>query len=41
MGRRKCKWTAADEKMWDAVFETTAEIRNAAIRRGRKTLFKS
>jgi UDP-N-acetylglucosamine diphosphorylase/glucosamine-1-phosphate N-acetyltransferase len=41
MGRRQCEWTEADERMWDAVFETTAEVRNAAIRRGRRTLFKS
>ena len=36
MGRRKCEWTAADEAMWDAIFEITAPVRDEAIRRGRR-----
>jgi len=33
MGRRKCEWTEADVAMWDAVYEITAEEREAAIAR--------
>jgi len=40
MGRRKMEWTAADEAMWDVVFEQTAEIRDAAVRKGRKQLLR-
>jgi UDP-N-acetylglucosamine diphosphorylase/glucosamine-1-phosphate N-acetyltransferase len=40
MSRRGCKWSAEAEAMWDAVFEMTAPERNAAIKKGRKTLFK-
>jgi len=40
MGRRKMEWTAADEAMWDAVFEQTAEVRDAAVRKGRKQLLR-
>ena len=36
MGRRKCEWTAADEAMWDAIFEMTSPVRDEAIRRGRR-----
>jgi UDP-N-acetylglucosamine diphosphorylase / glucose-1-phosphate thymidylyltransferase / UDP-N-acetylgalactosamine diphosphorylase / glucosamine-1-phosphate N-acetyltransferase / galactosamine-1-phosphate N-acetyltransferase len=38
MGRRKMKWTAAQEKMWDAVFQMTAEPRNEAVKKGRRAL---
>ena len=40
MSRRKCEWTPAMEKMWDAVFEMTASVRNKAIKKGRRTLLK-
>ena len=33
MGRRKCPWTEADEAMWNAVYEITAEEREAAVER--------
>ncbi len=36
MGRRKQEWTEATESMWEAVYELTAEERNAAIKRGRR-----
>jgi UDP-N-acetylglucosamine diphosphorylase / glucose-1-phosphate thymidylyltransferase / UDP-N-acetylgalactosamine diphosphorylase / glucosamine-1-phosphate N-acetyltransferase / galactosamine-1-phosphate N-acetyltransferase len=35
MRRRQCEWTAADETLWDAVFEATTEERERASRRGR------
>ena len=38
MGRRKCTWSAEAEAMWNAVFEMTAPERNAAVKKGRKTL---
>ena len=38
MSRRKCEWTPADEAMWEAVFQMTAEARNEAVKKGRKTL---
>jgi hypothetical protein len=34
------EWTAADEAMWDAVFEQTAEVRDVAVRKGRKQLLR-
>lgn len=40
MSRRGCKWTAAEQAMWDAIFEMTAQVRNEAVRRGRKAMFK-
>jgi UDP-N-acetylglucosamine diphosphorylase/glucosamine-1-phosphate N-acetyltransferase len=40
MGRRKREWTAAQEAMWDAVFELTAPARDVALRKGRKVLAK-
>ena len=40
MGRRKMQWTDADEAMWDAVFEQTAEVRDVAVRKGRKQLLR-
>jgi len=41
MSRRKCRWTAAQEAMWDAVFEMTAAVRDPLIRRGRRQMLKS
>ena len=38
MGRRGCKWTAAEESMWEAVYAMTAEEREKAIKKGRRTL---
>ena len=40
MGRRKCEWTAAEQTMWDTIFEMTAPVRNEAIRRGRRRTLK-
>ena len=43
-GRRKCQWTEADEAMWNAVYEITAEERKDAIERskaGRKSEIRS
>jgi UDP-N-acetylglucosamine diphosphorylase / glucose-1-phosphate thymidylyltransferase / UDP-N-acetylgalactosamine diphosphorylase / glucosamine-1-phosphate N-acetyltransferase / galactosamine-1-phosphate N-acetyltransferase len=31
MSRRDCKWTAAEEKMWDEIFSLTADDRQAAF----------
>ena len=36
MGRRKCQWTAADEAMWDEIFELTAPARDEAVKKGRR-----
>ena len=33
MGRRKCQWTEADEAMWNAVYEITAEEREGTVER--------
>ena len=38
--RRGREFTAAQEAMWDAVFELTAEVRLAAVKKGRKQLVK-
>jgi UDP-N-acetylglucosamine diphosphorylase/glucosamine-1-phosphate N-acetyltransferase len=38
MGRRGCRWTAAEKDMWDAVFEMTAPMRNKAIKKGRREM---
>jgi UDP-N-acetylglucosamine diphosphorylase/glucosamine-1-phosphate N-acetyltransferase len=40
MSRRGCEWTAAEEAMWDAIFEMTAPPRNDAVRKGRKAMLK-
>lgn len=40
MSRRKMQWTDADEAMWDAVFEQTAEMRDVAVTKGRKQLLR-
>lgn len=41
MGRRGCRWTAAQEAMWEAVFELTAPARDEAVKKGRKAMMKS
>ena len=38
MSRRGCTWTAADEAMWDEIFEMTAPERNEAVKKGRREL---
>jgi len=38
--RRGCKWTPAEEAMWEAVFQLTAEPRDAAIQKGRKAMLR-
>jgi UDP-N-acetylglucosamine diphosphorylase / glucose-1-phosphate thymidylyltransferase / UDP-N-acetylgalactosamine diphosphorylase / glucosamine-1-phosphate N-acetyltransferase / galactosamine-1-phosphate N-acetyltransferase len=36
MARRKCQWTAADEAMWNAIYEITAGEREEAIERSKR-----
>jgi UDP-N-acetylglucosamine diphosphorylase/glucosamine-1-phosphate N-acetyltransferase len=38
MGRRGCRWTEAEQDMWDAVFEMTAPMRDKAIKKGRREM---
>ncbi len=38
MSRRDCRWTDAEQSMWEAVYELTAPARDEAVRRGRKQL---
>lgn len=38
MGRRGCRWTEAEQAMWDAVFEMTAPMRDKAIKKGRREM---
>jgi len=38
MGRRGCRWTEADEAMWNEVFNITKPARDEAVKRGRRTL---
>ncbi|MFQ6036429.1 MAG: putative sugar nucleotidyl transferase [Sedimentisphaerales bacterium] len=40
MRRRQCEWTTAEQAMWDVVFEMTAPVRNEAIKRGRRAMFR-
>jgi len=40
MSRRGCRWSDAEQAMWDAIFEKTAPARNEAIRRGRIAMAK-
>jgi UDP-N-acetylglucosamine diphosphorylase/glucosamine-1-phosphate N-acetyltransferase len=40
MGRRQCQWSAAEEAMWDAVFDLTAPGRDRAIKRGRRAMLR-
>jgi UDP-N-acetylglucosamine diphosphorylase/glucosamine-1-phosphate N-acetyltransferase len=41
MGRRGCRWTAAQEAMWEEIFELTAPTRDEAVKKGRKAMLKS
>jgi UDP-N-acetylglucosamine diphosphorylase/glucosamine-1-phosphate N-acetyltransferase len=38
MGRRNCRWSEAEQAMWEAVFEMTAPMRNRAIKKGRREM---
>jgi len=40
MDRRGCAWTAADEAMWDAVFELSKARREDLIKKGRRAMTK-
>ena len=40
MSRRGREWTAAEQVMWDAIFQMTAPARDEAIKRGRKAMFR-
>jgi hypothetical protein len=40
MGRRKQKWTPAQEAMWDQIFTMTAEPRDEAVKKGRRAMMK-
>ncbi|MCS7236768.1 MAG: putative sugar nucleotidyl transferase [Thermoguttaceae bacterium] len=37
MSRRRCTWTPAMEKMWDAIYQLTAPVRDELIRKARRT----
>ena len=34
MARRNCLWTEVDEALWDAIYQMTATVRDAAIHKG-------
>lgn len=38
MGRRKCRWTEADQALWEEIFKMTAPERDEAVRKGRRAL---
>lgn len=38
MSRRDAKWTPAQESMWDEIYNLTAEVRQEAIKKGRRVL---
>jgi UDP-N-acetylglucosamine diphosphorylase/glucosamine-1-phosphate N-acetyltransferase len=40
MGRRRQQWTAAQQVMWDTVFEMTAGPRDEAVKKGRRAMRK-
>jgi len=40
MARRGCKWTEADEAMWNALFEMTRARREELIKKGRRAMEK-
>jgi len=40
MGRRGCEWTAAEQAMWDAIYDLTAEQRDDAIKKGRRQMLR-
>jgi UDP-N-acetylglucosamine diphosphorylase/glucosamine-1-phosphate N-acetyltransferase len=41
MSRRKKMWTEAEARMWDAVYEMTAEPRERAIAKGRRQMLRA
>ncbi len=41
MSRRGCRWTAAQEALWEAIFELTDPNRDEAVKKGRKAMLKS
>ena len=41
MGRRGCRWTQAQEAMWEAIFQLTAPTRDEAVKKGRKAMMKA
>jgi UDP-N-acetylglucosamine diphosphorylase/glucosamine-1-phosphate N-acetyltransferase len=40
MARRGCKWTAADEVLWDAVYDLSRARRDELIQKGRRAMRK-
>jgi UDP-N-acetylglucosamine diphosphorylase/glucosamine-1-phosphate N-acetyltransferase len=40
MGRRRQQWTAAQQAMWETIFEMTAPAREEAVKRGRRAMMK-
>ncbi len=40
MGRRRRQWTAAQQAMWDTIFEMTAGPRDEAVKKGRRAMRK-
>jgi hypothetical protein len=38
MGRRNCRWTPADEALWEEVFRITAAERGEAVDKGRRAM---
>ncbi len=40
MSRRGCKWTEAQQAMWESIFEMTAQPRKEAIKKGRRAMMK-
>jgi hypothetical protein len=40
MGRRKQQWTAAQQAMWETIFEMTAPARDEAVKKGRRAMMK-
>jgi UDP-N-acetylglucosamine diphosphorylase/glucosamine-1-phosphate N-acetyltransferase len=38
MGRRKCRWSEADEALWEEVFRITAPERDEAVDKGRREM---
>jgi UDP-N-acetylglucosamine diphosphorylase/glucosamine-1-phosphate N-acetyltransferase len=40
MGRRKQKWTPAQEALWDQIFAMTAGPREEAVKKGRRAMMK-
>jgi UDP-N-acetylglucosamine diphosphorylase/glucosamine-1-phosphate N-acetyltransferase len=40
MGRRGCRWTQAQEAMWEEIFAMTAPARDEAVKKGRRAMMK-